>query len=73
LQADASIFKAHDGWSNLMYRSQFHESRVLEAMSSPAEQELDQDKKRFNLPFFTRARNGNQIIQPSSRNALKTL
>ena len=72
IQADSSMFKAHNGWANLMYRSQFTESKVLETSLSPAETELHQ-KSKFNLPVFTKARSGAQIVQSPSKSGLKTI
>ncbi len=72
IQADSSMFKAHNGWANLMYRSQFTESKVLETSLSPAETELHQ-KSRFNLPIFSKARSGAQMVQPSNRAGIKSM
>ena len=72
IQADSSMFKAHNGWANLMYRSQFTESKVLETSLSPAENELHQ-KSKFNLPLFSKARSGREMVQPSSRIGIKSI
>ena len=73
LQSLATLFKGYNGWITLMHNSQFSEAKVFEFAASNTEEEIDENKKHFNLPLFTKARSGSKIIQPSSRNALKTL
>jgi len=57
MQSDATLLKARGGWANIMRRSTFSESTVLEKMVSEEEKE-QQRKKFFNFPFFTRAQSG---------------
>lgn len=70
LQADATLFKAHNGWANIMARSEFREAKTLESMVQRIESETEEPKRHFNLPLFKNA-NKRVIVQSPSRTPLR--